>query len=85
MARINADAKGGRNTTVDFMADDNPARPSHTEAFKAVTADLDSGTIDTLLIIGGNPIYDGPADGGFAAAGCEDFSAGADDSTRHHD
>ncbi len=33
-----------------------------------LTADLDAGAIDTVLILGGNPVYTAPADLGFAAA-----------------
>ncbi|HET6251237.1 MAG TPA: TAT-variant-translocated molybdopterin oxidoreductase [Tepidisphaeraceae bacterium] len=41
---------------------------SHLPAMTALTAAMDDNGIDTLLIIGGNPVYDTPADLNFAAA-----------------
>jgi molybdopterin-containing oxidoreductase family iron-sulfur binding subunit len=32
------------------------------ESIRALASDLDSGKVDTLLVIGGNPVYDAPAD-----------------------
>ena len=40
----------------------------HLESLASLVADLNAGTVDTLVIIGGNPVYDAPADLDFAAA-----------------
>jgi molybdopterin-containing oxidoreductase family iron-sulfur binding subunit len=40
----------------------------HTESLKGLVADLKSGKVDFLLILGGNPAYDAPADLEFADA-----------------
>jgi molybdopterin-containing oxidoreductase family iron-sulfur binding subunit len=37
-------------------------------SLKALVADMTAGKVDTLLVLGGNPVYDAPADLGFAKA-----------------
>jgi len=44
----------------------NPADESG--SIKSLVGDIDSGQVDTLFILGGNPVYDAPADLGFAEA-----------------
>ncbi len=42
--------------------------PSHADDITALAADLSSGEVQTLLIVGGNPAYDSPVDLGFSDA-----------------
>src|SRR5581483_3072905 len=41
---------------------------SHTDSLKELVADMRGGKVDILIILGGNPAYDAPADFGFADA-----------------
>lgn len=56
---------GNAGRTVDYLATEawNPF-----EELAGVTRELEGGRIDTVLVLGGNPLYDAPADLGFAAA-----------------
>ena len=54
---------GNVNVTVDYVAPD-VGRPDLGELVK----EINSGSVETLLIIGGNPVYDAPADLEFAGA-----------------
>ena len=65
--RLNA-ALGNVGSTVVYSADPQPDRPSHFEALAALTSELNAGRVSTLVILGGNPIYDAPVDLKFAAA-----------------
>ena len=49
----------------EIIASQNPA---DVEALKALVNEMNGGQVDTLLVIGGNPAYDAPADLGFSAA-----------------
>ncbi len=63
------DTLGNTGTTV-FVSDEplNPI-PSHQMAgLKALVSDMRAGKVDWLVILNGNPIYDAPADLGFADA-----------------
>ena len=40
----------------------------HNESLKALVSDMRAGKVDLLIILGGNPVYDAPADFGFADA-----------------
>jgi molybdopterin-containing oxidoreductase family iron-sulfur binding subunit len=40
----------------------------HNESLKALVSDMRGGKVDLLIILGGNPVYDAPADFGFADA-----------------
>jgi molybdopterin-containing oxidoreductase family iron-sulfur binding subunit len=45
------------------------ARPEdQTASLRALVADMDAGTVELLVILGGNPVYTAPADVPFAAA-----------------
>ncbi|MEE8452187.1 MAG: TAT-variant-translocated molybdopterin oxidoreductase [Thermoguttaceae bacterium] len=48
--------------TVTYTAEPDPQRPSHVAAIRSLAADLKAGKVRTLLILGGNPAYDAPAD-----------------------
>ncbi|MGN6724969.1 MAG: TAT-variant-translocated molybdopterin oxidoreductase [Tepidisphaeraceae bacterium] len=43
-------------------------RPTHAESIKALVDSMKAGNVDTLVILGGNPAYDAPADLGFGDA-----------------
>jgi molybdopterin-containing oxidoreductase family iron-sulfur binding subunit len=64
---INA-AIGAVGTTLTLYEEPNESRPSHIDAISELTKQLNDKKIDTLLILGGNPVYDAPADLNFAAA-----------------
>jgi molybdopterin-containing oxidoreductase family iron-sulfur binding subunit len=52
-----------------FYTDPVNANPvNQTEALKDLVADMRGGKVDILIIMGGNPAYDAPADLGFADA-----------------
>jgi molybdopterin-containing oxidoreductase family iron-sulfur binding subunit len=53
---------GANGTTISYTADPDPDRPSHMAAIRELAAAIESGSIETLLILGGNPAYDAPAD-----------------------
>ena len=64
--RINAQL-GNVGKTV-FHADPVDANPiNQTESIKELAADMQAGKVDLLIILGGNPAYDAPADLNFAA------------------
>jgi molybdopterin-containing oxidoreductase family iron-sulfur binding subunit len=58
---INA-ALGNIGRTVHYTADADAQRPAHVAGVAALAAEIDSGEVDTLVVIGGNPVFDGPAD-----------------------
>src|SRR5207245_598417 len=46
-----------------------PARPEiEADSLKELVADMQAGKVDTLVILGGNPVYTAPADVPFAKA-----------------
>jgi MoCo/4Fe-4S cofactor protein with predicted Tat translocation signal len=52
-----------------FYTDPVNANPiNQTESLKELVADMRAGKVDLLIILGGNPAYDSPADLGFADA-----------------
>jgi MoCo/4Fe-4S cofactor protein with predicted Tat translocation signal len=52
-----------------FYSDPVNANPvNQTESLKDLVADMRGGKVDMLIIMGGNPAYDAPADLGFAGA-----------------
>ncbi|MBA3393476.1 MAG: TAT-variant-translocated molybdopterin oxidoreductase [Deltaproteobacteria bacterium] len=67
VARINQ-AIGAPGATLDYIEDAEPDRPSHLESIVNLTKAMAAGQVPTLLILGGNPVYDAPADLEFAAA-----------------
>jgi MoCo/4Fe-4S cofactor protein with predicted Tat translocation signal len=54
----------GKTVFYSDPADANPI--NQTESIKELVADIDSGKVDLLIILGGNPAYDAPADLDFA-------------------
>ncbi|MEE2972753.1 MAG: Fe-S-cluster-containing hydrogenase, partial [Planctomycetota bacterium] len=63
-AAINV-ALGNVGKTIAYTADPAPMR---TASIRSLVEQLDGQGVDTLLIIGGNPVYDAPADLDFATA-----------------
>ncbi len=61
-------ALGNASKSVSYVADLDPARPTHLDQIRTLTGKLNAGEVETLVILGGNPVYDAPADLGFAAA-----------------
>jgi MoCo/4Fe-4S cofactor protein with predicted Tat translocation signal len=61
-------ALGALGTTV-LLTDPVEAEPvDQLTSLKELTADLVAGKVDTLLVLGGNPVFDAPADLAFADA-----------------
>lgn len=67
VAAINEEL-GNIGTTVYFTEDSEPQRPAHAEAIQTLVEDMRADRVQTLLILGGNPVYNAPADLGFAEA-----------------
>ena len=65
--RINS-LLGNVGRTVTYTRVPHPQRFSHVEAIKTLVGEIDAGSVTTLLILGGNPVYDAPADLAFADA-----------------
>lgn len=61
-------ALGNVGKTVFLTQDPEPNRKLHGQAISELTAAMNQGSVDTLLILGGNPVYNAPADVGFEAA-----------------
>jgi len=59
-------ALGNGGTTVRYIEDPAGARPSHADSIAALARAIDGGEVETLLVLGGNPAYDAPADLEFA-------------------
>ncbi|MCU0960851.1 MAG: TAT-variant-translocated molybdopterin oxidoreductase [Pirellulaceae bacterium] len=64
--RLNA-LLGNVGHTVRYTAGPRAQRGSHVEAIRQLAAAMRDGQVQTLLILGGNPVYDAPADVDFAA------------------
>ena len=67
VAKINA-ALDAHGNTLDYVEDFDADRPSHLDAITALAKDMAAGQVQYLFILGGNPLYDAPADLNFAAA-----------------
>ncbi|MEZ4401835.1 MAG: 4Fe-4S dicluster domain-containing protein [Kofleriaceae bacterium] len=65
VAKINTALGGGM---VTYTEDPEPTRADHADSLAAVVRDLKAGQVQTLIMLGGNPVYDAPADLDFAAA-----------------
>jgi molybdopterin-containing oxidoreductase family iron-sulfur binding subunit len=59
-------ALGNVGYGVTYTEAPDPDRPTHVEAITELAAAMAAGEIETLLILGGNPVYNAPADVGFA-------------------
>ncbi|HKF44770.1 MAG TPA: 4Fe-4S dicluster domain-containing protein [Thermoanaerobaculia bacterium] len=62
------DALGNTGQTVSWI-EPIPVKPeSHADSFRRLVADMESGAVETLVIVGGNPAFTAPGDLGFAKA-----------------
>ncbi len=66
LAAVLNEGLGAVGTTLHYSEDPTPERPTHDRAITELAAKMRAGAVETLLIIGGNPCYDAPADIGFA-------------------
>ncbi len=66
LAAVLNHALGATDSTLVYSSDPDPDRPSHLEAIADLAAAIGSKQVETLLILGGNPAFDAPADLGFA-------------------
>ncbi len=51
----------GVGKSVVYYPDPQPKRPSHTAAIESLVSRMKAGDVKTLLIVGGNPVYNAPA------------------------
>ena len=65
--RINA-ALGSAGTTLTYFDDPDAPRQTHVNAIGALVAEMSRGEVKTLVIVGGNPDYNAPADLEFGKA-----------------
>jgi molybdopterin-containing oxidoreductase family iron-sulfur binding subunit len=61
VAAINQ-ALGAVGNTITYIDEPNGDRPSHAESIANLSKAIAANKVDTLLILGGNPAYDAPAD-----------------------
>ncbi len=53
---------GATGSTVIYTSDPDPDRPTHMASITELAAAIGSGAVRTLLILGGNPVYNAPSD-----------------------
>jgi MoCo/4Fe-4S cofactor protein with predicted Tat translocation signal len=61
VARIN-EAIGAPGKTLDYIEDPDGDRAAHVKSISDLAHAIAGGRVGTLLIVGGNPVYDAPAD-----------------------
>jgi Fe-S-cluster-containing dehydrogenase component len=67
--RINALLENvGPEKAVYYTRLPDAQRPPHVEAITTLVGEMNAGQVKTLLLLGGNPVYNAPADLDFAAA-----------------
>jgi molybdopterin-containing oxidoreductase family iron-sulfur binding subunit len=59
-------ALGAVGETVGYTKHGDAGRPLDRDALKSLSEALDKGQVETLVVLGGNPVYDAPADLGLA-------------------
>jgi molybdopterin-containing oxidoreductase family iron-sulfur binding subunit len=59
---------GNMGTTVSYYPDFTADRLPHQDAIVQLAKEMGSGAVDTLVIIGGNPVFNAPTDLAFEAA-----------------
>ncbi len=62
------DALGNNGSTVEYLQPAERQAGHQLEALQELVSDMTAGTVSALLIFGGNPVYDAPADLDFAGA-----------------
>ncbi|MDB4953034.1 MAG: molybdopterin oxidoreductase, iron-sulfur binding subunit [Myxococcales bacterium] len=65
VARINQQI-GAPGVTLDYVEDPDTDRLTHLESIKQLAQQITAGHVKGLVILGGNPVYDAPADLDFA-------------------
>ena len=66
VARINQTI-GAPGATLDYVDDPDGERPSHLRSITELAHQMSAGQVGTLIMLGGNPVYDAPADLEFGA------------------
>jgi len=66
LAAVLNEGLGAVDATVTYSEAPNPTRPTHLEAIAELADQMSSDSVQTLIILGGNPFYDAPADLGFS-------------------
>ncbi|HET8937914.1 MAG TPA: 4Fe-4S dicluster domain-containing protein [Polyangiales bacterium] len=61
-------ALGNSGKTVTFTEPVDAQEPENFDSLKTLVSMINAGRVDTLLVLGGNPVYDAPADLNFAEA-----------------
>ena len=61
-------ALGNLGSTITITDPVEVAPANQVESLRQMVADMNSGTVKALIILGGNPVFDAPADFDFAAA-----------------
>ncbi len=61
VAHLNAQI-GAFGNTLDYFEEPEPERASHVASIQQLVADIKGQKVQSLIIIGGNPVYDAPAD-----------------------
>jgi molybdopterin-containing oxidoreductase family iron-sulfur binding subunit len=64
LAQLVNEALGNLGSTVTLLP--SADTPSEVASLKQLAADLNAGSVDSLVVLGGNPVYDAPADLKFA-------------------
>ena len=68
LAHAMNEALGNAGKTVTYVESASPEAAGSGAALTQLVADMKAGTVSTLVIIGGNPVYDAPADLEFGKA-----------------
>ncbi|HEY2734618.1 MAG TPA: 4Fe-4S dicluster domain-containing protein, partial [Polyangiales bacterium] len=61
-------ALGNVGATVTYTEPVDALEPDHFVSLTSLIKDMRAGKVDTLIVLGGNPVYDAPADLDFSAA-----------------
>jgi molybdopterin-containing oxidoreductase family iron-sulfur binding subunit len=59
---------GNVGKTVSFIEPVEAGAVNHGESLRQLVSDMNAGAVETLLMLGGNPVYDAPADVDFLSA-----------------
>jgi MoCo/4Fe-4S cofactor protein with predicted Tat translocation signal len=68
LALVLNQALGNVGRGIQLIEDPDGERPSSLDGMTSLVTALNGGAVETLVILGGNPVYDAPADLDFAAA-----------------
>src|SRR5262249_47161507 len=62
------DRLGNVGGTIEYIQPADPRPISRSESLRDLVAAIQGGEVELLIVLGGNPVYDAPADISFAAA-----------------